>query len=115
TTAYLNHLRPDHPAVADLREALSLELLGGPFERADHTAEVRNPRRGGRYGNHVLGIFLWRLAAFRVRRGTARPLSQPAGGRHHVNPVGLDAPLFNPRRREGEITHLAEEQELPAP
>jgi hypothetical protein len=115
TTENVDHLRPAHPATASLRSAQALDLLGGPFEQVSHTAEVRDPRVGGRYGIRSVVLFLWRLAAFPVRRGTARPVADPPDGRYWVNPVGLDAPLFNPRRREGEITHLAEERDVPAP
>jgi hypothetical protein len=110
----LGHLRPDRPAFASVRRATTLELLGGPFEQAAHTAESREPARGGRYGIRTIGLFLWRLAAFGVVRGTARPVTQPADGRYRVNPLGLDAPLFNPSRREAEITHLAQETDVPA-
>jgi hypothetical protein len=114
TTERLNHPRPDHPATASLRRATALELLGGPFERAAHTAEAREPARGGRYGIRTVGLFVWRLAAFTVDRGSARAVTDPGDGRYHANPLGLDAPLFNPGRREAEITHLAEERDVPA-
>jgi hypothetical protein len=115
TTERLGHLRPDHAAFASLRDATSLELLGGPFEPTTHSVEARTPQRGGRYGIRTIGLFLWRLAAFGVDRGTARPVTRPADGRYHVSPVGRDAPLFNPARREAGITHLAQERDVPAP
>jgi hypothetical protein len=115
TSEHLAHLRPGRPATASLRTAQGIELLGGPFEELSHTAEVREPRVGGRYGIRSVVIFLWRLAAFSVRRSTARPVTEPADGRYRAHPVGVDAPLFNPRRREGDITHLAGERDVPAP
>jgi hypothetical protein len=115
TTQYLNHVRPDAAGWATVRGATALELLGGAFETATHTAVAGSPARGRRYAVRTVGLFLWRLTAFGVVRGTARPVTDPPDGGYHVNPLGLDAPLFNPRRREDEITHLARENEVPAP
>ena len=41
TTQYLNHLRPGNLITPDLRNTNPLELVGGPFEQACHTADVR--------------------------------------------------------------------------
>lgn len=115
TTQHVNHLRPDAPGWASVRGATGLEQLGGAFESTTHTATAGSPQRGRRYAIRTVGLFLWRLGAFGVTRGTARAVTEPADGRYHINPLGLDAPLFNPRRRESEITHLAQENEVPAP
>jgi hypothetical protein len=114
-TEHLNHRRPGLPGILSLRGAADLELLNGPFERAAHTAQARDADRAGRYAIRTVGVFVWRLAAFMVERGTARPVVSPADGRYHANPIGLDMPLFNPGRRESEITHLAVERDVPAP
>jgi hypothetical protein len=114
TTQYANHPRPHNLATPDLRDANGLELLGGPFEQAAHTAEVRRPP-AGRYGIPNVGLFVWRLRPFQVTRVTARPESDPPDGRYRFDPVGLDTTLFNPPLPEDSITSLARERHVPAP
>jgi hypothetical protein len=95
-TQHLNHLRPGNVITPDFRDTNALELLGGPFEQANHTLEVRSAgSAGGKYNVPDLGIFLWRLESFPITRGTPRPVTDGTDGRYWFNPLGLDAPLFN--------------------
>ncbi|MBI4276920.1 MAG: hypothetical protein HY660_00565, partial [Armatimonadetes bacterium] len=118
-TQYINHVRPGKGGTAGLRDASALQLLGGPFERAARTAEVRHIDVGrGKYNIPHLGLFLWRLQSYHVARVTARPV--PAAnaaeeGRFRFSPLGHDAPLFNVPRTETEITQLASELNVPGP
>jgi hypothetical protein len=114
TTQYANHPRPHNLRTPDLRGGAGLELLGGPFERAAHTAEVRRPPTG-RYGIPNVGLFVWRLRPLRVTRVTARPVADPPDGRYRFDPVGLDTALFNPPLPEDSITSLARERHVPGP
>ena len=114
TTQYLNHRRPGNLRTPDLRAAVDLELLGGPFERVAHTAEVRRPPTG-RYGITGVGLFVWRLRPFRVARVTAMAVTDPSDGRYHLDPLGLESALFNPPLAEDNITSLASERHLPGP
>jgi hypothetical protein len=116
TTQYMNHLRPHNLATPDLRRWQPLEYLGSPFETTAHTAEMRRiPPRRGRYNIPNIGIFLWRLEAYRISPpGTARAVATPADGRYTFHPVGLNAPLFNPPLRETLFT-LAEPIHVPEP
>ncbi len=104
TVQHVNHVRPNRPATVDLRDADQLELLGGPFERAAHTAEVRRvASTRGKYDIPHLGIFLWRLQSYAMAGSTARRVAadQPElRGRFHFNPLGIDAALFNLSRSE---------------
>ncbi len=116
TTQHLNHLRPANLCTVDLHDMDGLELLNGPFERANHTAEVRHIDNGrGRYNIPNIGLFLWRLQSYAVTRGTPRPVADPADGRYTFNPLGIAAPLFNRPRTEREITQLAGEENVPGP
>jgi hypothetical protein len=111
TTQYLNHTRPTNFRTPDLRRADTLELLETPFGTAAHTADVRSISAGrGKYNIPNIGLFLWRLEAYDVRLRDARRNSP---GFYTFNPLGYDHPLFNPPRTEGEITHLAEEINVP--
>jgi hypothetical protein len=116
TTQYVKHLRPSNLRTPDLRDANALELLGGPFEQAAYTAEVRRiaPRRG-RYNIPNVGLYVWRLQSYPIARGTARPVAAAPDGRYAFSPLGLDAPLFNVPRTETGIADLAEEPDVPGP
>jgi hypothetical protein len=127
TTQYLNHLRPFNVRTPDFRNADALELLDTPFDSAAHTADIRHisnaglrPAPTGRHNIPNIGIYLWRLEAFTVEQGDARP--QAAGPEFFTfSPLGFDGPLFNPPRTEqGEgtsatISHLADEINVPTP
>jgi hypothetical protein len=116
TTQHLNHVRLFNHRTPDLRQTEPLELLDGPFETANHTAEVRRiATRGGRYNIPNIGLFLWRLQAYFRARTTPRPAADPPDGRFRFNALGLDAPLFNRPQAETTITHLATELNVPGP
>ncbi|NTU81315.1 MAG: hypothetical protein HGA45_18380 [Chloroflexales bacterium] len=117
TTQHINHARP-HSSSVDLRDTNTLELLGGPFERAQHSGDVRRIAAWrGRYNIPNLGLFVWRLQAYPLERVTPRAAAGFDDGllRFSFNPLGLDAPLFSRPQSEQELPHLAEEHNLPAP
>ncbi len=133
TTQYVNHLRLGNLATVDLRNADALELLGGPFEQATHTVDVRHISDGrGRYNIPSIGIFLWRLQDYQIgpipvsasdstktdlhgttHQGDARAVVTPADGRYTFNPLGISAPLFNLAQTQGDATQLADEINVP--
>jgi hypothetical protein len=115
TTQHVNHVRLEAPGWASLRHASNLELIGGPFERVPYSADVRHiDTREGKYNIPNIGLFLWRLAAYRVTQGKAREVHpEVKPGRYTFNPLGLDASLFNPPQSETDIAHLAEELNVP--
>lgn len=113
TTQYLNHLRPDHPAMADLRRQATLQYLETPFDRTAHTVNVRRISGGrGKHNIPNVGLFFWRLRPYRVTRGIAKLVKE---GCYTFHPLGLDGPLFNPGQGEEEIEHLAEPVNVPDP
>lgn len=115
-TQHLNHVRPENVRTLDLRDANRLELVGGAFDPAAYTADVRPIAEGAARPNIPnVGLYLWRLAPFFIPRSQARPVATPADGRFTFHPFGLDAPLFNRPQTEAEITHLADEINVPAP
>jgi len=114
TTQHYNHIRLHNHRTPDLRHTNELELLNTAFDTIAHTADVRqitNDR--GRHNIPNIGLFLWRLQSYPITRGTARPAAGAPAGRFTFNPLGDDAPLFNRPRTEKEITHLAEEVNVP--
>jgi len=118
---HLNHQRPDEggqppyslPGVkrqtpirggtVTLRDPSILSLLATPFDPFAHTADLKPPAIGTiRYNVPNLAIFLWRLAAYRVRvtkpifKGAIAP-GPPAADhvvRFSINPV--DRPYIAP-------------------
>lgn len=113
TTQYMNHLRPDNHYSPDLRHTEVLENVCTPFDRIAHTLDVRNINTNQKRHNIPnIGIFVWRLFAYPVTRGTAKKKNE---GRYTFNPLGLDVPLFNPGLSEDDITHIAEPFNVPEP
>ena len=113
TAQYLNHLRPDHRSVADLRDQSVLALEQTPFGQGAHTLDVRRIASGrGRYNIPNVGLFVWRLRPYRITQGTARRVKD---GCYTCHPLGLDMPLFNAARGEEEIAHLAQPVNVPEP
>ncbi len=116
-TQFMNHprVRPPRGEWLDLRDHDACERIAyarGTFDPTAHTVDVRRIASGrGRYNIPNVGLFLWRLQAHPITRGTARPVGL---NRFTFNPVGLDSQLFNRPQTETEITHLAEEINLPA-
>ena len=114
TTQHVNHVRLHRPVTPDLRQTNALELTGGPFETAAHTAEARRIAvERGRYNIPNVGLFLWRLQSYYLTQAEPRPVSDPPDGRYTFSPLGNDSPLFNRPQTETEITHLAEEINVP--
>ncbi|HYW47853.1 MAG TPA: hypothetical protein VE959_33610 [Bryobacteraceae bacterium] len=131
TTQYLNHLRPGNLITPDLRDTNSLELIGGPFEQASRTADVRaivdpplDPalaadviddtlRVRGKYNIPNVGLFLWRLQSYAVTLSTPRPVTDGTDGRYWFHPMGLDEPLFNQPQTLAPFTRVADEIDVP--
>jgi hypothetical protein len=131
TTQYLNHLRPQNIITPDLRDTNSLELIGGPFEKAARTADVRaivdpplDPalaagviddtlRVRGKYNIPDAGIFLWRLQSYAVTLSTPRPVTDGTDGRYRCHPMGLDEPVFNQPQTLPAFTRVSGEIDVP--
>jgi hypothetical protein len=113
-TQYVNHLRPQNVITPDVRDTNGLELLGGPFERTNHTLEIRSTAdSSGKYGVSGLGIFLWRLEAYPLAHTSARPDTTGADGRYRFNARGLDAPLFNQPPALPDGARVTDERQVP--
>jgi len=113
TTQYLNHLRPDNLAFADLRHSPRLDYLNTPFDRTARTADVRSiESRRGKYNIPNIGVFLWRLGSFSV---TASPAYKLDDRRYLFDALGKETQLYHNPEVEEEITHLAEPINVPSP
>ena len=113
TTQYMNHIRLDNLAVADVRDSEPLELVSTPFDKVAHTADVRRIASGrGKYNIPNIGIYLWRLNNYSITRAPAFRLD---GRRYLFDALGKDIKLYNAPEAEAEITHLAEPINVPMP
>lgn len=114
TTQHLNHIRTADLRTPDLRDTDALELLGGPFERTMHFADVRRvSTSSGKYNIGNVGVFLWRLFAIPVDRAPAIPATAVGPGRFWFDQLGVDSQLFNPRHRDTPVR--ASEADVPGP
>lgn len=97
-----------------LRDGWKLACLGGAFDAATRTADVR---RAGRYGLERAGIFVWRLQSYPLRRVSAGKRSATHHDRLTFHPLGRDMPLFNRRLYRGSIErpHDAGVRAVPGP
>jgi hypothetical protein len=136
TSAHVNHVHPDRPAIASLRGAGRLDLtaldragvaaLARGLDPLAHTADVRRiaPLRG-RYGIPNIGVFLYPVQVYEVgapegpadATGPADGWSQarPVGAGFTVDPLGRSTPLFAPPVDDVGIEHLSGEGDLPVP
>lgn len=113
-TQHYNHVRLQNVRTPDLRQTNELELLNTAFDKIAHTVDVRHIAIGrGQHNIPNVGLFVWRLQSYFVPRVSARAVATPADGRYTFSPLGQDAPLFNRPQTETEITHLAEEINVP--
>lgn len=111
TTQYMNHIRLDNLAVANLHDAAALETIATPFDSVTRTADVRRIESlRGKYNIPNVGIFLWRLADYSVTNGQPYRFDDR---RYLFDPLGKDIQLYNHTEPEDEITHLAEPINVP--
>src|SRR6266571_5384719 len=114
TTQHFNHVRPRNFRTPDLRDTNQLELIDTAFDVAAHTEDVRDIKLNrGWYNIPNIGLFIWRLQSYFMQQSSARAVAKPTDGRYTFSPLGLDGPLFNRPQTETQITHLAEEINVP--
>lgn len=114
----LNHQRLHRGRTADLRDGDALDLLGGPFDRMAHTVDVRgvsSRRSRGRHNIPNVGLFVWRLKAYRVTEAPAYCLEQVGSHCYTFSVLGHDAPLFTRPSPEPSPDHIAGPLHVPAP
>jgi hypothetical protein len=123
TTQNVNHVRLGAPATVDLRNRVALEALGGPFESAPYTVDVRSIAEGrGRYNARNVGVFLWTLRALKAERVAATPASDvppqsPPGpkGFYRFSPLGQDIALWQPRSTSERLDVRQTPERVPEP
>jgi len=113
TTQYMNHPRPHSRRCPDLRDGEALEWIGTAFESASRSVDVRRIESGrGRHNIPNVGVFLWRIDAY---RHSDCPAVRVGPKCYRVSPLNHDVPLYGRPQAEEEITHLAEPFNVPLP
>jgi hypothetical protein len=114
----LNQLRILRDRAIDVRSTGALALLDGPFDRLSHTVDVRridSHRSRGRHNIGSVGLFVWRLRAYRVKHTPAACLEENGPECYAFSALGNDTRLFTRAKPEPDPAHLAEEMNVPAP
>jgi hypothetical protein len=113
TTQYLNHVRPENLAIANVRNAQSLTQISGPFDSVTRTADVRNIASGrGRYNIPNVAIFLWRLRAVPL---TNSPALRVDDRRYLFNPLGSNTQLFTRSVHDDDFATRVAPTQVPEP
>jgi len=100
TTQNINHPRLENKCTPRIDDVELMGRVGTAFDSVPHMLDVRNMRNGvGYYDVAKVGIFLWRLTAYPVRR--AQAFEHDAGRRYFFNSLGMDMPLFNHPQTNG--------------
>lgn len=114
TTQHVNHVRPAAAGWVSLASAEALEGVGTAFDGQPYSADVRHIASGrGRPNIPHLGLFVWRLGAYRCTQ--AEPAPGPAADQWFLSPLAQDLPAYNPPQTEGDIAAVTGEVNVPAP
>ncbi|MCL2477093.1 hypothetical protein [Candidatus Bathycorpusculum sp.] len=93
TTQNINHTRLENQCTPNIIDPELMGHVGGAFDTIPHTLDVRRIKSGHGYYNVAnVGVFLWRLTAYPVRRARA---FYHGKGRYSFNSIGEDMQLFN--------------------
>lgn len=112
---HLEHLRLDCHGCPDLRRIEACTRIGGAWDTATHTVDVRRINEwDGWYNIPNIGFFLWRLSAFPVDHVTPRDIGG-TNWRLTFSPLGNDTEMFSPGRREASESWVATELHVEAP
>jgi hypothetical protein len=117
-TQSIDHLRLRRGGTIDLRATERLELIGTPFDSANHAVEVRTidaDRSQGAYNAANVAVYVWRLPIYPVTRTIAYCLEEAGDHCYTFSILGNDAPLYTLPVPDPEPEDIAGEKNLPVP
>ena len=117
-TQHVNHLRLHRGRTIDVHDGDALDRLGGPFERAAHTIDIRRivSHRGlGRYNIPSVGVFVWRLKPYSITHAPAYCLESEGPHCFTFSVLGNDTPLYTKPLPNAEPPHVTDEISVPVP
>lgn len=112
----INHLRLDRGRSVDVADMGALGRLGSPFDttsRALDVARVGSRRTRSRWSIPAVAVFAYRLRAHSHTRVEAFCFDSQRH-RYTFSLLGNDAPLMVRALAEADVTHIAQEPNLPA-
>lgn len=109
----INH-QTSRPATLDIRSAVALERLGGPFDASMRTADVRRIAAGrGTVNLPNLGLFMWRSQLWPVSGVSAADMGVAGSSAWWFRPVGGARSLYAPIETEVDPAAIATEASVP--
>ena len=109
----INH-QTSRQATLDIRSTIALERLGGPFDAAMRTAEVRRIASGrGKVNLPNLGLFMWRSQLWPIAGADAEAMGIPGTSAWWFRPIGGERPLYAPLETEVDPRAVADEASVP--
>lgn len=126
TSQHMNHVRPNAPAFADVRNTAGSRTSRSPFSTMAHSAAAGQVSGwAGRYNIPNFGLFVWRHAAATIwpvenftagYSGGAMPRTTAAGaGLLTFDPLGRDIPLLNRPAADLTVAARMSPRTVPAP
>ena len=126
TSQHMNHVRPNAPVFADVRNAERCRTSRSPFSTMAHSAAAGQVSGwAGRYNIPNIGLFVWRHAAATIwpvenfvagYSGGAMPRPTAAGaGLLTFDPLGRDMPLLNRPAADLTVAARMGPRTVPAP
>ncbi len=117
-TQSLAHLDVARGRVADLRDGVALERLGGAFDTVAHTVDTRRltvASSAGRFNVPSVGLYVWTMRSYSVT--LRQPYSQEGVGPqcYTFSALGNDAPLYTGSERPGRDRPIDDELQVPTP
>src|SRR5438105_2587250 len=90
-----------------------LDAVRSDIDGAAHNVDVRSVSLGrGKHNIPNIGLFLWRVRAFRL---TESPAVAQSSTQYRLSPLGIDSPLYTLPQTQTDITHLATPLDVPTP
>jgi hypothetical protein len=117
-TQAINQLQMRRGRTVDVREIARLDLLGGAFNRVARSVDLRrvtSHRVQERSNIPDVGLFVWRLRAYRVSNTPASCIEEAGENCFTFSVLGNNSPLFTRPQPESEATHIADELNVAAP
>jgi hypothetical protein len=111
----VNHLHTRRGRTLDFARVAELERLGGPFERAARTVDVRRidyGRSRSRWNIPEVAVFAWRLRPMSRTQSEAFCIDR-ARNRYTFSVLGNDAPLMAGATSGPEGARIAAEEDVP--
>ncbi len=114
------HMAVNHPHLGrgrtvDFSDMAALDRLGGPFDAVARTldvAEISSHHTRSRWNIPAVAVFAWRLRPLSRTQAEAYCIDR-ARQRYTFSVLGNDAPLMIGPLPEPDVTHIAEEANLP--